>query len=165
MGAWRSSLKSLRSCIENVLFAMYYKDHPVELRLWDQGAHRLGFAESVSYFERHPDLTKVTNRGLDVLSHEYAVLSRAVHASAQSFRMTSDGKTLLWSGEKSRLGAWATREAAVIKGINLFLIALFRAELQGARKPNLRQAIAFAVPATLFPKVKAEHSVVLSPVI
>lgn len=33
-GSWRSALKSLRSVIENVLFALYYMDHPVELSLW-----------------------------------------------------------------------------------------------------------------------------------
>ena len=34
LGSWRSALKALRSCIENVAFCLYYKDHPVEFRLW-----------------------------------------------------------------------------------------------------------------------------------
>ena len=33
LGSWRSALKALRSCIENVAFCLYYKDHPVELHL------------------------------------------------------------------------------------------------------------------------------------
>src|SRR5262249_46734910 len=40
-GSWRSALKSLRSCIENVLFCLFYKDHPIELQLWHKGRHRL----------------------------------------------------------------------------------------------------------------------------
>jgi hypothetical protein len=44
-GEWRSSLKALRSCIENVMFAMYYKDHPVELQLWMDGRHHLNYSE------------------------------------------------------------------------------------------------------------------------
>src|SRR5580700_8104765 len=34
LGSWRSALKALRGCIDNVLFCVYYKDHPVELELW-----------------------------------------------------------------------------------------------------------------------------------
>src|SRR4051812_49353560 len=30
IGAWRSSLQALRSCIENSLCATYYRDHPIE---------------------------------------------------------------------------------------------------------------------------------------
>src|SRR5215213_4616852 len=40
IGSWRSALISLRSCIENTCYCLFYKDHPVELRLWEGGTHR-----------------------------------------------------------------------------------------------------------------------------
>ena len=55
-GSWRSALMSLRSCIENTCYSLYYKDHPVELRLWESGKHRPSFAEIHSYLASHPDI-------------------------------------------------------------------------------------------------------------
>ena len=73
-------MKCLRSCIENILFCEYYKDHPVELRLWLKGRHRLGFREIMSYFQRHPDVEGTIDdlSGLERLQTEYSILSRAV---------------------------------------------------------------------------------------
>ncbi len=143
-GSWRASLKSLRSCIENVFFCQYYKDHPIELRLWANGKHRMAFAECLLYFRQHPDLQGFERNlaGLDRLEREYAVLSRAVHGSAPSFRMTlEDGTTNLWSSTPARLGAWETREKLVVLGLNLFLVAVYRSILAGTGLPGLRQAI------------------------
>src|SRR5258708_4715768 len=49
MGAWRSALKSLRSCLENVAFCLYFKDHAVELVQWKSGKYRPGFAPTIEY--------------------------------------------------------------------------------------------------------------------
>src|SRR5437764_4838143 len=45
IGAWRSSLQALRSCVENSLCAIYYNDHPIELELWVAGRFTIGFSE------------------------------------------------------------------------------------------------------------------------
>jgi hypothetical protein len=144
MGSWRAALKSLRSCIENVLFCEYYKDHPVELRLWDQGKHKISFSETMNYFDSHPDISDLPTDFTDLprLQREYGTLSRAVHGSAPSFRMTGDdGFTNLWICDVARIGSWHTREHAVILCINYFLLSLYRELLQGAQFPGLRQAI------------------------
>jgi hypothetical protein len=49
-GSFRQALKALRSAIDNVLFTLYYKDHPVELRKWELSQHKLSFTELHNYF-------------------------------------------------------------------------------------------------------------------
>jgi len=55
-GAWRTALQSLRSCIENVLCAVYYSEHPVELELWGAGEFLIGYSDLMKYLEKHPRL-------------------------------------------------------------------------------------------------------------
>lgn len=148
LGSWRAALQCLRSCIENVFFCEYYKDHAIELRLWDQGRHRLSFNEMVNYFQKHPDMDNVDSNisGLDRIQREYTTLSRAVHASTTSYRMTvPDGQTNLWTSDIPRLGAWNTRERQTLTGLNLLLIVLHHTALQGTALPGLRQSIALIV--------------------
>lgn len=163
LGSWRASHKCLRSCIENILFCEFYKDHQVELKLWETGQHRTGFSELISYFRRHPNLEGLSDRvhGLERLQTEYSVLSRAVHGTGVNFRMTSPGgKTLLWSPDKAKLGVWATREKGVILGINLLLMAIYKEYIQGASLPGLRKAISYSISLQeLRNDVKSEISV------
>jgi len=151
IGCWRSALKSLRSCIENTLSCLYYKDHPVELELWQRGSHRMEFIELHKYLSRHPAISSVTASltGLDLIKREYSTLSRAVHAFAP-FRMTAGQEsTSLWSASRASLGAWQTRESNVIRGLNLLLVTLFREHLQGARLPGLRAVVALAITGNI----------------
>jgi hypothetical protein len=144
-GSWRISLMCLRACIENVLSCEFYKDHPVELILWNQGKHRVGFHESIGYFSKHPQVANINGslHSLPIIEKEYGILSRAVHASSPSFRMTiQDGYTQLWSADLSRLSAWRTREKKIVQGINMFLLVMHRDNLQGAAMSGLRQIIA-----------------------
>jgi hypothetical protein len=165
LGSWRSALKSIRSCIENIMFCLFYMDHPVELQLWHQGVHKLGFSEMASYLDRHPGVKvlDVDLTGLPQLRDEYATLSKAVHASAKGFRMTADARyTLLWSDARSSLGAWSTREQKVITGLNLLLLGLFREHLQGTSLPSLRRAVSLSIPTTMYTRIKSELGVTLS---
>ncbi len=148
LGSWRAALKCLRSCAENVLFCLYYKDHPIELELWHAHKHRLSFAETITYFRKHPLTSKIPDAvtGLPTLQKEYTTLSAAVHASANRFRMTAEGQMpTLWNSNKSLLGAWSTREGHTLVAINLLLLSLFRDDLKGARLPNLRKAISLVL--------------------
>jgi len=156
MGAWRSALKSLRSCIENVMYGLYYRDHSIELRRWQSGDHRLPFKDLFEYFESHPDLEGAsTCSGLAQIRQEYRTLSRAVHASARSFRMTKKGMPAFWQPDAGSLGAWSVREREVLIGLNLLLLAFFRRRLQGSALSGLRQAIALLLPEDLCANVKA----------
>lgn len=163
LGSWRSALKALRSCIENVAFCIYYKDHAVEFRLWTEGKHKLPISDYITYLEQHPQRMKTAT--VDPMPHlqsEYSTLSKAVHASAKSFRMTNDVKTtLLWNDAKSNLSQWQTREAAVLTNINLLLLAHFREKLSGAAEAGLREAVSLAIPATSYSEIKANLKVVL----
>jgi len=163
LGSWRSALKALRGCIDNVLYCLYYKDHAVELHLWHEGKHKLTFAEHFTYLDNHPDRVQVPQiDAMPVLRAEYATLSKAVHASAKSFRMTHDIKqTLLWSDANEQRGKWQTREQVVILHINLCLLTLFRHELAGAASPALRDAIGLAVPASRFSDIKTHMNVIV----
>ncbi len=156
-GSFRQALKSLRSAIENVFFSMYYKDHPVELEKWRDGRHKLGFTELSNYFESHPALNgKDKNEtGLALIGGEYATLSKAVHGSAKGFRMTKNLIDIqLWSGDIPSVGRWASREKAVISGINLLLLHLFRDELQGVKHRNLRETLGLVLPKSAHSSIK-----------
>lgn len=145
-GAWRSALKSLRSLIENSLAALYYTDHPIELRNWQRGKRRIGFSELFKYFEDHPNLEgiKSSTSGLDRIKTEYATLSKAVHASAVEFRMTDNvSQVMLWSVDKSKVGKWSTRERETLTGISQLIVALNRESLTGAQKSILRESLKY----------------------
>lgn len=165
VGSWRSSLKSLRSAIENVLFCLYYMDHPVELALWHMSKHKLGFSEMNNYFAGHPSVFNYGKElsGLVILEKEYATLSKAVHASAKGFRMTLDTKsTLLWNDSKNSLGSWATREKAVMLGLNLLLLVLFSEHLQGTSHQYLRDVAGLAIPTSMHRQVKDKLGISLT---
>lgn len=157
-GAWRVALMSLRSLIENTVFGLYYCDHPVELQQWQIGEHKPGFSETISYLLRHPKLKDLPAAitGIDSLKAEYATLSKAVHGSAKSFRMTRDGMvTGLNVNSASDLGAWTSRESATICSINLLLISFFSEHVKGAALPNLRKAISLSIPQSKHAAIKA----------
>lgn len=161
-GSWRTALKSLRSCLENTLLMIYYKDHPVELKKWEVGSHRISFTESIKYIEDHPDYSESISRisGIDIIRAEYQKLSRAVHASAREFRMTNEGNAIaLWHKDKSHIGKWSSHHGRVLQGVNLLLLVFFRGYLQGAAHPNIRNAVGLAVPASKDSKVRAELGV------
>lgn len=145
-GSWRPALQSLRSCIENVLNAIYFSEHPVELELWSQGNFRISFQELYKYMSSHPKFQSIEKSasGLDDLKKEYDTLSKAVHASASTFRMTDGASAiLLWSTDDSKLGRWSTHEKRVVEGICAVLICFFSDALQGARNIQLRAALGF----------------------
>jgi hypothetical protein len=164
-GTWRSALMSLRSCIENVSYCLFYMDHPVELRLWGAGRHRPGFSETLDYLEHHPDVAPLGNSpvtGLASLKEEYSTLSRAVHASAKGFRMSSNGPgTVLWKPDAASLALWRTREQHTLVALNLLLTAIFRDLLAGTQQPSLRKALGGVIPTSMHAKVKTELKVTI----
>jgi hypothetical protein len=164
LGSCRAALQSLRSCMENVLFTLYYMDHPVEFALWNLGRHRLAFNQLEAYFTGHPSLDGIPQdiHGLRALSDEYSVLSRAVHGTAVSFRMSaSDTGTQLWCDDVPRLGMYETRQKRTISTLNQLLLCVFREQLQGAVRVNLRKAISLAIPASRHSAIKASTGVSL----
>jgi len=162
-GSWRSALMSLRSCIENTCYCLYYKDHTIELRLWESGKHRPGFSEVCDYLEHHPDIAPLGNSsvtGIELIKIEYATLSRAVHSSAKRFRMSpSVHQTALWKPEVVSLGQWKTREQRMLYGLNLLLVTVFREFLQGTQQAALRKALSLVIPTSKHAKIKSELKV------
>ncbi|WKY59300.1 hypothetical protein Q5H80_06635 [Vibrio sp. SNU_ST1] len=158
-GSWRVALMSLRSCIENTVFGLYYIQHPVELELWTEGKHKLGFTETVNYLSKHPKFnsTNSTINGIETLKAEYATLSKAVHGSSKLFRMTKTGQIEgLNVASPSDFGSWRTREISVLNSLNLILLCFFQDDLVGAANSNLRKAISVAINQSKFPLIKSE---------
>lgn len=163
-GSFRQALKSLRGALENVYFSMYYKDHPVELEKWQAGRHKIGFTELGTYFESHPALQgkDKSRTGLALLGGEYSTLSKAVHGSAKMFRMTKNLIDIqLWSSDVTSVGKWAAREKAVISGVNLLLLHLFRNELQGMKHRNLRETLGLVLPKSMHAPIKNDLGITL----
>lgn len=162
VGAWRSALQALRSCIENVLCSLYYKDHPVEARMWQIGTHRLAFSALLSYAQNHPDINGLpaSITGLADIASEYSTLSRAVHASASGFRMTQDGSVVqLFAANKPNLGRWSSRERLAIASVNLILLAFYREELDCTKQRDLRKAVSFSIHNDKKAQIRAELGV------
>jgi len=148
VGSWRSALQSLRSSIENVLSSFYYSSHPVELELWSDGKFRIGFQELHKFLSTHPRIRKINanTSGLTDLKSEYETLSKAVHASAISFRMTGgQDKVSLWSTDQGKLSAWSTRERKVIEAVCALTSCFFVDDLQGAKNQTLRTMLQFVI--------------------
>ena len=161
-GMWRSSLKSLRSVIENIAFCAYYMDHPVEQRLWSDGKNNPSINSFFDYLMKHPDLSdfSISINGIQILKKEWHTLSRAVHGSSKSFRMTTQGKIpCIFSSAREKMGGWSTRESTCLLGVNLLLMTLFKEQLQGAKMRNLRKAISLVVPKTKHVCIKSELNV------
>lgn len=161
-GAWRVALMSLRSCIENTLYGLYYMDHPVELVQWQSGGFKLGFTEAISYLAKHPNFDGLSeqNSGIDTIKAEYATLSKAVHGSAQSFRVTKTGEIQgLNIVSLPELGAWGTRERFTLTALNTILLVMFREHLQGAANVNLRKAISLTIPEQKHDAIKDQFKV------
>jgi hypothetical protein len=162
IGSWRVALKALRSCIENVLLCLYYKDHHVELALWEVGKFRLPFNEAVKYFKSHPSLFQMPDNliGLPLITAEYEKLSKAVHSSATDFRMTADGMGVsLWKTDKKHEGRWETHEKRTLEGLNLLLLVLFRERLTGTALKPVRQGLGFVIPAKKDASIRAKLGV------
>lgn len=162
-GMWRSSLQSLRSCLENILVALYYSEHPVELRLWSEGKYKTGFSQLMSYFESHPDFINVDEieiTGLTILKHEYGELSKAVHGSSKSFMMSKSGHVpSLWIPEEKELGQWATRQKHTLEGLNLLLITFNREKIKGTAHTFLRESLGNVISKARAKKIKSAFGV------
>ena len=143
-GSWRPALQSLRSFLENTLSAIYFSDHPVELEKWTQGKFVIQPRELREYVSEHPKTAPISAK-LDLrasLDKEYRTLSKAVHGSSHLFRMTSaDGKINIASATLPELGKWAARERATIDLCVLLLACILQEHLDGAKLPNLRDAL------------------------
>lgn len=148
IGAWRASLKSLRSLIEATLNSLYFRDHAIELELWLEGKHKTGFSSLYSYFEAHPKISGLgTNvSGLAAIKAEYATLSKAVHGSNTKFWMTdSASSVLLWSDSKPKLSQWETRERKVLEGLACLTVCIFSEKLAGTSLPQVRSMLQYLI--------------------
>lgn len=161
-GAFRQSLKSLRSSIENIYFSLFYNEHPIELLKWKDGLHKISFQELHTYFSGHPYLKNTTEQecGLANLKDEYSTLSKAVHGSALAFRMTKNLTDIrIWSNDISEVGKWSSRENSVISSFNLLLINLFKDELLGTKNRQLRQVIGLTLTDKKISNIKEKLNI------
>jgi len=163
IGTWRASLQSLRSTIENTLFCLYYKDHPVEYKLWEVGKNQMPISDYIRYISKHPSFHGVNRNltGVDLLEKEYSTLSKAVHASSMSFRMmqVEEPFPAITLPEVPRLNAWITRERRAIQLINQILITMYSSDLQGAKLRDLRKSVSLAIPANLFDQIRQQFGI------
>lgn len=162
IGSWRLALMALRSALENTLFYLYYKDHNVELSLWQLGKHNMHIADYETYIERHPKFVKIDAKtsGIEILKKEYNILSKAVHASSVKFRMTDeDYFPALTLPDLPHLNQWIAREKETLKLINQLMITMFNDHIQGAKLQNLRKTISLTIPKCLHLDIKKELDV------
>jgi len=163
-GVWRSSLQSLRSFVENATGALFYQEHSVEAKMFALGSHRLSWTETKAYFDAYPREAKLSldRMMIDSLGREYAELSRAVHGSSESYRMTaSQAFPKLCSSDTSLVGKWSARANACARAIHLLYCRQLAADLVGARLPALREDVGRVLSDKDRATVLAELAVVL----
>lgn len=153
IGSWRAALKFLRSSLENILFCLYYKDHPVEYDLWQMGKHRPTISSFIKYLEDHPNFINTDDRltSIPLLKKEYSTLSRAVHSSTLPFRMTKqpfDFPSLVIADD-GELNKWVSREKKCLQIINQLLLITFCTLLQDAKQNQLRKIVSFVIPTNM----------------
>lgn len=161
-GMWRPAMKSLRSLIENTIQCLFFMDHPIEYRLWDEGKYRPAFKELFDYLATHPDICNLPEslKAPVLLKSHYSHLSNVVHASAREFRMTSEiEKSNLWKTTADGVGKWAATQKNVLREINLLMLSIFKDDLQGAANTGLREALSQVIPAAKDASVKSSLGV------
>jgi hypothetical protein len=164
VGMWRSAMKSLRSLIENIVHCLYFKDHPIEFRQWDEGKFRISFRELFDYFISHPDIVKFPDglKGVHELKKQYGQLSNVVHSSAKQFRMTDEVETSkLWNTTSEGVAKWSSMQKNVLRDTNHLLLALFSNKVQGAANKGLREALSLAIPSSRDAAVKTNLGVTI----
>lgn len=163
IGSWRPALQSLRSAIENTLYCLYYKDHPVEYELWEMGKHQTPVSEYVNYISKHPAFIQTDENisGLALLRREYSNLSKAVHSSSINIRMTHMNQHFpaIMLPDLPKLNRWLTRELRVIQIINFMLITMYHKDLEGAKLRNLRKSISISIPKTFHERIHSQFGV------
>jgi hypothetical protein len=161
-GSSRSALKSLRSLIENIVRSVYYADHAIEYRLWEDGKHRPTFKSFFDYLESHPDIRN-SSPSLNPCSSLHAnwkKLSQAVHASAKEERMTSTAeKITIWKTNQKSVGDWSSFQKNIMKDVCLLYIILFHKKMQGAALKPVKESLSISIPKTLDAKIFSEFSV------
>jgi len=161
-GLWRSSMKSLRSLIENLIQSLYFMDHPVEYRKWEAGNYRPAFSELFNYFSDHPDIRELSAPVNPVVSlkKHYSHLSNVVHSSAREFRMTGTiDKFSLWRIARADVGKWSTTQKNVLRDANLLLLVMFKDKLLGASNSGLRESLSLALPSSKDARIKSDLGV------
>ena len=164
LGSWRVALKALRSCIENTLLCLYYKDHPVEQKLWELEKFRFSVGAAITYFQAHPSIIGVPESitGIGLIGQEYGKLSKAVHASSIDFRMTEDGKGVsLWKTDDVHESRWESHEKKTVQGLNLLMLVLFKEHLQGANLSSVRESIGLVIPKGKDAEIKGNLGVTI----
>jgi hypothetical protein len=163
IGSWRPALQSLRSAIENTLYCLYYKDHPVEYELWEMGKHQLPISDYVNYLSKHPAFVQIDENisGLALLKKEYASLSKAVHSSSIKVRMTQIHQDFpaIMIPELAKLNQWVTREQRVIEIVNFMLITMYHKDLEGAKLRNLRKSTSISIPKAFHERIHSQFGV------
>ncbi len=76
---------SIRSCIEDVIRHIYYKDHPIEFQLLNEtGDTQISVTSTFDYFNDHPLFKKFKGFHMiyDHLSNQYSETSKLIHGSS-----------------------------------------------------------------------------------
>jgi hypothetical protein len=164
VGAWRTSLQSLRSMIENAMLGLYFADHPIEHQLWLEGSFKMGFGALAEYFKAHPAHRDLPNQvdPIPLLRQEYDTLSRAVHGRAP-FRMTKDAaSTVVCNPSAALRGAYLTRQRETLRSISLLKLMLFSQHLQGTKQQGLRSLLSQTFSSQVKTVIRSNYSVVLT---
>lgn len=168
LGMWRPALQSLRSCIEAVVRIAFFTDHPVELGWW---TGKSGFSISIrktiqEYLPKHPlvepfagvaGIPDVTSQ----LYEQYSLLSKAVHASAISFRMTKAGDVSFSNSSATDYGQWLACHRKTLQAVSLLMLMLNRSQLRGTAHSGLRKLLSVVLPKNVVAASRTKFGVVL----
>lgn len=85
LGFKKATALAIRSCIEDVIRHIYYKDHPIELELLNEtGNTQISVTNTFQYLNTHPVFKKYKKFIIihNFLTNEYSNTSRFIHGSS-----------------------------------------------------------------------------------
>lgn len=123
-GLYRSANMHLRSSIELLLQAMYFKDHPIELKKWHKGEFVIKHDKLTEYFSSHPDFGNSYIKNLvDTITRDWKHFSKHIHGESPEFFQTDKETVRLSKFSKKDFGTWKSNHIKTVNNLNrLFLV-------------------------------------------
>lgn len=124
-GLYRSAYMHLRSSIELLLQAMYFHDHPVELKKWHKGEFVIKHDKLTDYFVTHPDFGNTYMKNLiEMITRDWKHFSKHIHGESPEFFQTDKETVRLSKFSKQDFGIWKSNHIKTLNNLNrLFLIS------------------------------------------
>lgn len=146
-GFKRQSLVLLRCALEDMVFFLFFLDHPHEFKLWERKSYQPKVKETISKLRQYNViiLSGDLNWWLDHLTQLYETLSSAVHPTAGQLTSDLHERIQLQVDDLDSLRNWAELAKGLTRSAIALLYARFYWVFEGGRHIALKDHIRTAI--------------------